>query len=68
MAAPVHPFRLALIGLTLVLVATTGGIAHAADDDWTIEGGGWGHGVGLSQWGAYGMALDGYSADQILAH
>ena len=27
-----------------------------------------GHGVGMSQWGAQGMALDGYSAEQILKH
>ncbi|TAM60587.1 SpoIID/LytB domain-containing protein [bacterium] len=32
-----------------------------------IEGAGWGHGVGLCQWGARGMALRGASATQILA-
>lgn len=34
----------------------------------TITGGGWGHGVGLSQFGAIGMAADGYSAEEILKH
>ncbi len=29
-------------------------------------GGGWGHGVGLCQVGAYGMAIDGASAEEIL--
>lgn len=29
---------------------------------------GYGHGVGLSQWGAQGMAKSGYSYDQILKH
>ena len=31
-------------------------------------GGGFGHGVGLSQWGAGKMASEGYSFDQILLH
>lgn len=33
-----------------------------------ISGRGWGHGVGMSQWGAYGFAQRGTSYDQILAH
>lgn len=33
-----------------------------------FEGKGFGHGVGMSQWGAQGMALKGSSAEQILAH
>jgi stage II sporulation protein D len=32
----------------------------------TFYGGGWGHGVGMCQVGAYGMALDGATYDQIL--
>lgn len=32
-----------------------------------IKGKGYGHGVGLSQWGAYGMAEKGSSAEQIIA-
>ncbi len=32
-----------------------------------IEGAGWGHGVGLCQWGARGMALRGGTAAQILS-
>ena len=31
-----------------------------------IEGQGWGHGVGMSQWGARGRALAGQTADQIV--
>ncbi len=34
----------------------------------TIEGFGYGHGVGMSQWGAIGMAEDGYDYQEILAH
>jgi stage II sporulation protein D len=33
-----------------------------------VSGRGWGHGVGMSQYGAYGMASAGYDYDEILAH
>jgi SpoIID/LytB domain protein len=33
-----------------------------------VEGRGWGHGVGMSQWGAYGMARAGSSYEEILGH
>jgi SpoIID/LytB domain protein len=33
-----------------------------------LQGGGWGHGVGMSQWGAEGYALHGYDYQRILAH
>lgn len=33
-----------------------------------IRGGGWGHGIGMSQYGAYGRALNGRSAPEILEH
>ena len=32
-----------------------------------VEGRGWGHGVGMVQWGAYGKALRGWSASRILS-
>ena len=35
---------------------------------WIIYGRGWGHGVGMDQTGAYGMALEGASFDGILKH
>ncbi len=34
----------------------------------TIKGGGWGHGMGMSQYGAYGRALAGRSAERIVEH
>lgn len=34
----------------------------------TMKGIGYGHGVGMSQWGAYQMAKDGKSAEEILKH
>jgi stage II sporulation protein D len=33
-----------------------------------VEGLGFGHGVGMSQWGAYGMALQGKTYGEILLH
>ena len=33
-----------------------------------VNGRGFGHGVGMSQWGAQGLAKEGYSFDQILTH
>jgi stage II sporulation protein D len=33
-----------------------------------LDGGGWGHGVGMSQWGAEGYAVHGYDYRRILAH
>lgn len=35
--------------------------------DFIFTGGGWGHGIGMSQSGAAGMAADNYTADKILA-
>lgn len=33
-----------------------------------VTGRGWGHGVGMSQWGAYGLARNNWTYQQILAH
>ena len=47
----------------LIVVALVGLIAPVAADahhtpGFEFQGAGWGHGVGMSQWGAYGQALD----------
>jgi stage II sporulation protein D len=34
----------------------------------TLYGKGYGHGVGMSQWGAAGMAAEGYTYEEILSH
>ena len=36
--------------------------------DFIFYGRGWGHGVGMCQWGAMAMAEQGYTAEKILAH
>jgi stage II sporulation protein D len=44
------------------------GSAHAASSKFTIRGAGFGHGVGMSQYGAYGFAQNGSGYRDILAH
>ena len=59
--------RLTLFVATLSLITAFTPTALADEDPMiTIEGNGWGHGVGMSQYGAYGRALDGYNAQEIL--
>jgi len=48
-------------------VQVTGGLSSSAYSI-TFVGRGWGHGVGMSQHGARGMAEAGYTFDQILKH
>jgi SpoIID/LytB domain protein len=62
-----------LLALTLPGTASAlvrGGNAHKAVKAraWVIKGAGFGHGVGMSQYGAYGYATHGFRYDQILAH
>ncbi|MGI8726118.1 MAG: SpoIID/LytB domain-containing protein [Solirubrobacterales bacterium] len=40
----------------------------AAKVKFKIEGRGFGHGVGMSQWGAYGFATEGRGAERIVSH
>jgi stage II sporulation protein D len=62
--------------LALVAVAALTGASGAATQTavtlnsttFVITGRGWGHGVGMSQWGAYGYARHGVAYDKILAH
>ena len=42
--------------------------AKPAGGAFFVSGHGWGHGVGLAQYGAYGYALHGWTYDQIVAH
>ena len=71
--------RSTLLATLVATVILVGASASAAKRPWTpssfpgspvfvISGRGWGHGVGMAQWGAYGYAQQGYSYDEILAH
>jgi SpoIID/LytB domain protein len=42
--------------------------AKPAGGAFFVSGHGWGHGVGMAQYGAYGYALHGWTYDQIVAH
>lgn len=43
-------------------------LAASSPRGYVFNGGGWGHGVGMSQYGAKGMAENGYTYDRILYH
>lgn len=53
------------LALALALALVVAGAVQAA---FVFKGGGWGHGVGMAQWGAYGFAKNGWTYDRILAH
>ena len=59
---------LRLVSLTLAALALLATPAFAAKARFTIRGAGFGHGVGMSQYGAYGFAKHGSTYDAILRH
>lgn len=71
-AAAVRRWRCALsVAATALLGTTLAGTQSAAasvPDTFVLVGSGFGHGVGMSQYGAYGQALEGASAAQIIQH
>ena len=70
--------RLILLAALLVALASPAAAsarfensaAHTAAKakKWVVKGAGFGHGVGMSQYGAYGYAKHGFKYDQILTH
>jgi stage II sporulation protein D len=58
-------WRIAILGLVAAFVVPA---AARAGTVFLLDGRGWGHGVGLSQWGAEGYARHGSSYRAILAH
>ncbi|HJQ75210.1 MAG TPA: SpoIID/LytB domain-containing protein, partial [Gaiellaceae bacterium] len=56
-----------LVVVVSAVVAAGAGSARSATA-LVVTGHGWGHGVGLSQWGAYGYALHGWKYHRILSH
>ena len=69
MASSMRPMvacrRLVVFLLALSVVSGTVS-AEAGTPDFSFSGSGWGHGVGLSQYGAKAMAADGATYEQIL--
>jgi stage II sporulation protein D len=67
--------RALLVAITFALVVTVGSAdgqqappSAYGEAVFVVSGRGWGHGVGMSQYGAYGQALAGRTYGQILAH
>ena len=71
---PVLKMRALAVGLSIAATLSgalaLAGPASAAAPASTlyVSGGGYGHGIGMSQYGAYGYALHGWTYPQILAH
>jgi stage II sporulation protein D len=59
--------RTLAMGLSMAAMLALAGPASAASTMY-VTGGGYGHGIGMSQYGAYGYALHGWSYGQILGH
>jgi stage II sporulation protein D len=59
---------LSFIAATLLLALTAPIASGAPKTTFTIRGAGFGHGVGMSQYGAMGYAQNGRNAAEILAH
>lgn len=62
--------RFASVMMTAALLVTAPGVTAAAalPDEFLLHGSGYGHGVGMPQYGAYEMARQGYGAGRILRY
>ena len=63
---PTMATRRRLAALTVGVGLLLGTVGPVAASDFSFSGAGWGHGVGLSQFGAKAMGADGASYEQIL--
>jgi len=61
-------FRLLASTIATLLALAAAPAGADARVTWVVKGGGFGHGVGLSAYGAYGYGLHGYGYRQILHH
>jgi SpoIID/LytB domain protein len=62
--------RVLIVVVVFLLAALAGPIARAqgGHEDFTFFGSGFGHGLGMSQWGAYGLSNQGWGPTRILRH
>jgi stage II sporulation protein D len=60
--------RRTLLAFAVVAASLSGSAAARAATLFTLTGHGWGHGIGMSQYGALGYAQHGWTYDRILAH
>lgn len=72
--SPIKPLSLrawtTIVAVTFVLLAVVANAvpAHAADTSFTFTGAGYGHGIGLSQYGAKGFAEHGWIGENIATY
>jgi len=59
--------RRLVIPLVLAVAFAVAGAAYAAPS-FVFRGHGWGHGIGMAQYGAYGFAQEGWDYEKILTH
>ena len=57
-----------ILGLVCAAFSPARAATVQVPSTFSFSGAGWGHGVGMSQYGARGMALAGYTAEQIVTH
>ncbi len=57
-----------VFALLMAVLAESASAASATSSQFRITGRGWGHGIGLSQYGAKGFAEAGYTAEQITGY
>src|SRR5436190_8007744 len=60
--------RIALTAIAVTILAGLLASSAGAAARWSLRGAGWGHGIGMSQYGAYGFAKHGADYREILAH
>jgi SpoIID/LytB domain protein len=60
--------RIAITAVVVAISAAALPSAAGAATLWSLRGAGWGHGIGLSQYGAYGFSKHGAGYREILAH
>ncbi len=60
-----HNLTVAAFAALLALIAAA---PAGAAERWSLRGAGWGHGIGMSQYGAYGFAKNGTGYRDILRH
>jgi stage II sporulation protein D len=58
----------AVVAVAVTILVPGASVPAQAADRFTFYGSGYGHGVGMSQWGAYGLAQMGWSHSRILRH
>lgn len=58
----------AAVGLSLLVAAPAGAGPRRPAGQFTFHGSGYGHGIGMSQYGALGLARKGWSATKIIRH